>query len=92
MIINKEYISIELEYGNGRAELEAFPYDGALGPIFFKWHCQPRSICDGSTAAVKYFDESWDEFFARQDSDWEFTPLMRELAAILEKEWVKRAS
>lgn len=91
MIINKEYISIELEYGNGHAELEAFPHDGALGPIFFRWHGQ-RGIYGSTTAAVKCFDESWDEFFARQDPDWELTPLMRELAETLEKEWTKQAS
>lgn len=91
MIINKEYISIELEYGNGVAELEAFPHNGELGPVAFRWHGQ-RGIYGSTTAAVKLHDESWETFFARQDSDWELTPLMRELAETLEKEWTKQAS
>lgn len=90
MIINHEYISIELEHGNGSAELEAWPHEGALGPVFFRWN--GGATCGANTMAVKLHNESWETFFARQDPDWELTPLMRELAETLEKEWTKQAS
>lgn len=86
MIKNKEYISIEIEHGNGIAELEAFPCEGALGPVFFRWHGQ-RGIYGSTTAAVKTVAETWNEFFARQDPDWVLTPLMRELAETLNQNW-----
>lgn len=91
MIINKEYISIELKHGDGRAELEAFPLDGKVGPVFFRWH--GRNDHYGSiVAAVKHYDETWEKFWDRQDSGWVLTPIMRELAETLEKALTEQSS
>jgi len=90
MIINEEYISIEIDNGRGTLELEAFPYQGAIGPVYFRVHNQYRH--NPYAVACKMSEETWEAFWARTDPDWELIPAMRELAETLEKEWTKHVS
>lgn len=83
MIINKEYISIEIDNNAGSLELEAFPYQGTVGPVYFRAHNRFRH--NPYAVACKMSQETWKDFWGRIDADWELTPLMRELAETLEK-------
>ena len=89
-IMNQEYVSIEIDNGPGTLELEAFPYQGDIGPVFFRAHNQYRH--NPYAVACKMSEETWEDFWGRIDPDWSLVPAMRELAATLEKEWEKQAS
>ena len=82
MILKEEYIHIHIELNAGTSlELEAFPHEGKLGNVFFRF----TGRYGANTVATKMHNETWNEFTERLDQGWALSPLIKELIATLEK-------
>jgi len=75
-IKTRDYIFTELPDCFYHAE--AYPYKGGLGPVYFRYG--PDCFSTYLSLAIKFSDETWEEFFARLPEWWERLPHIKELS------------
>lgn len=71
---NAEYIGISFADRDLRIWAEAFPFEGDIGPVYFRHGTSPYAM------ACKMSQETWEAFFARQNRNWEAFPFLQRLA------------
>ena len=71
---NDEYIGITFADRDLRIWVEAWPFEGDPGPVYFRYGTNPYAL------ACKRHSETWEAFFARLNQDWVAFPLIQRLA------------
>lgn len=80
VINTAEYISAEFLEDPKGIWAEAWPFEGEIGPVYFRNGTCPYAI------AVKMNQETWEEFFSRIDNQWEAFAYIKHLSAAFKGE------